>query len=404
MRQKASRQQSSKSALKEIVLPNSLKTRLAQGHPWVYADHIREDPSLRSGDWVQLRCGGWRGIGLWDARSPIALRVFSQSEQPNPAWVRRRVEAAWQAREIVRSQQDTNAYRWIYGESDGLPGVVVDLYGDYAVIQTYADSLAVVVPWVVDALKATTSLRGIVERVRSTNEEEGERVRLRWGQMPPADLKVREHGLQFVANLFDGQKTGLFLDHRENRNYIRQRAKGLTVLNCFAYSGAFSVYAGMGGAKHVTSCDIAPGAMKDAEQNWRLNGLDPKRHEIVVADCFELLSRYASEGRNFDLIILDPPSFARSKQNMYAAMRAYTRLNTLALRCLKPGGWLASASCTSQVSPENFREILAQAAADAHKRLLIQHDAAHAPDHPVAAHFPEGRYLKFIYAAVQELP
>lgn len=399
MRQRSARQRST--YLPELVLSSQLKNRLTQGHPWVYADHVRDAADIRSGTWVRVRSGNWSAIGLWDARSPIAVRVFSQYHVPDKAWVRERIEIAWQLRQPLRASGNTTAYRWVYGESDGIPGVVVDLYGSYAVITTYAESLSVIVPWVVDALHVTAPLTGIVERVRTEEDDRTERIRLHWGSLPPKELIVQEHGLTFKANLFEGQKTGLFLDHRENRQYIRSWAQGREVLNCFAYTGAFSIYAAAGGAKHVVSCDVAAGAMADAQANWSLNGLRTEQHELVVEDCFDVLARYAQEGRSFDLIILDPPSFARSKQNMYAAVRAYTRLNTLALRCLRPGGLLATASCTSQVSHEAFRELLANAAAQAQRHMLILHDAGQPLDHPVAAHFPEGRYLKFILASVQ---
>jgi 23S rRNA (cytosine1962-C5)-methyltransferase len=174
------------------------------------------------------------------------------------------------------------------------------------------------------------------------------------------------------------------------------------VLNCFAYTGAFSLYALRGGARTVVSADIGKGLAEATEANIKLNQLDARRHSFITGDCFELLARYAEEGQHFDLVILDPPSFAKSKQNRFAALRAYTKLNALAMRCVRPGGLLATASCTSQVSPEAFKELLAAAGASAGMRLQILHEAGQPLDHPTPAHFPEGRYLKFVVGRVIE--
>ncbi|MBC8161709.1 MAG: class I SAM-dependent rRNA methyltransferase [Roseiflexaceae bacterium] len=217
-----------------------------------------------------------------------------------------------------------------------------------------------------------------------------------WGAGPPHDLVIEEHGLRFEADLRGGQKTGLFLDHRENRRYIEGVSAERDVLNCFAYTGAFSLYALRGGARHVISNDIGKGLEASATSNISLSGLDGARHNFITEDCFTLLESYVKQRRQFDLVILDPPSFARNKQSRFAAVRAYTRLNTLALRCLRPGGLLASASCTSQVGSEAFKETLAAAGAQAGRRLQIIHEVGQPLDHPVPPAFPEGRYLKFV--------
>lgn len=403
--------------LPEVSVQPGLKTRLAQGHPWVYRNQVNTQTHLPSGTWVRLRCGTFSAVGLWDASSPIAVRIFSRQAIPDGEWVRERVSEAWAARTRIRAT-DTNAYRWIYGEGDGLPGIVVDRYGDYAVVQTYAESVATLVPLVVPALTGCDrTLRGIVTRGsgawRHTDAETTYRDSLAndaqphsttrnptlhclWGELPPADLVVQEHGLYFRANLYVGQKTGLFLDQRENRRTVESWAAGRSVLNCFAYTGGFSLYAVRGGATEVVSCDSAREAADDAAVNFGLNGWDADHYPFLVADCFDLLTRFSQQKRSFEMVILDPPSFARARSSRYAALRAYTRLNTLALRCVAPGGMLVSASCTSQVSPDMFRGMLADAAAQAGRRLLIVHEAGQPADHPVPASFPEGRYLKFI--------
>jgi 23S rRNA (cytosine1962-C5)-methyltransferase len=405
--------------LPELTIDPAIKGRLAAGHPWVYRNHVLSGQRLASGQWVRVRCGGLTAYGLWDARSPIAVRLFSRLAPPDAPWAQERVWEAWEGRAGIRdAEPPTSAYRWIYGEGDGLPGLVADRYGDYALIQTYAESVAALVPLVAPAMRACDpELRGVALRERPGEDDpaagedraeaaEGGQPRLRalWGEMPPEALVVQEHGLYFHADLYRGQKTGLFLDHRENRRMVEGLAAGRSVLNCFAYTGGFSLYALRGGAASVESADIGRGLAEATAANIALNGLDGRRHRFVTEDCFTLLDGYAKAGRRFDIVILDPPSFARQKRSLHAALRAYTRINTLALRCLEPGGLLVTASCTSQVGPEQFRATLADAAGQARARLQIVHEAGQPADHPVPAGFPEGRYLKFVVARAPPLP
>jgi 23S rRNA (cytosine1962-C5)-methyltransferase len=376
-----------------IHLPRELIRRLRQGHPWVYRDRLPADPGIDSGTWVRVRCGGFEGYGLWDAQSPIAVRLFSRIQVPDVAWMMERIRQAWELREPLR-QQGTSAYRWLYGEGDGVPGVVVDLYGDYAVIELYADALLAVLDWVRAGLLACAKLKGILLR--------GERVTSLWGRLPNHELVVVENGLRLYVDLVAGQKTGLYLDQRENRHYLEPWCAGKRVLNCFAYTGAFSLYAIRGGAIEATGVDIASLLASERARNLELNGFAPDLHPFVVADCFDLLQQYADRGAQYDLVIVDPPSLARARKSRFAAQRAYAHLNQAAMRCVAPGGLLATASCTSQVSPHAFREALGDAAGKAERRFLMLHEAGHAIDHPVPAHFPEGRYLKFVLGQVME--
>jgi 23S rRNA (cytosine1962-C5)-methyltransferase len=410
--------------IRDIQLPVSLKDRLVQGHPWVYRNHLPPNLRMPAGSWARARCGGWSGYGLWDDAGPIALRIFSERQAPDAQWLRERVWQAWELRAPLRDA-GVSAYRWLFGEGDGLPGLTVDLYGDWAVVQVYMSGASTLIEWLVGALNEIASPRGIVLRSRNVDEKlsGGDRETGRQGdkethpqvissspallvtlsgEEPPPDLVVEEYGLRFHADLRVGQKTGLFLDHRENRRFVESLSYGREVLNCFAYTGAFSLYALRGGARSAVSADIGKGLAAAADANIALNRLDARRHSFVTGDCFDLLARYADEGRDFDMVILDPPSFAKSKQSRYAALRAYTRLNTLALRCVRPGGLLATASCTSQVGPEVFKELLAAAGAGAGRRLQIIHEAGQPLDHPAPAHFPEGRYLKFVVGRVQD--
>ena len=380
-----------------LTLSGDLEPALRSGHPWVYRNHLPRH-TLRTGAWVRVQAGKAEAYGLYDDDGVVALRLFGHvSGQGAPGelnireLISRRVEEALTLRENV-SSPDTDSYRLLYGEGDFLPGITVDRYGRYAALRTYAESVKTLVPEVVRALNHL-KLRGVV-----TKTAEGlEALR---GELPPPELTVRENGLKLLANLYSGQKTGLFLDHRDNRRTLGHLSAGKRVLNLFSYTGAFSLYAVRGGASNVTSVDIAPAATEDARRNFALNGFDPDAHTFVSADVFTLLADLTAKGERFDVVVLDPPSFAKNKNSRHAALRAYGKLNAQAFRCVTPGGLLATASCTSQVSPEAFREVLRDAAATAGVRAQIVHEAGHAPDHPVPVSFPEGRYLKFVVARV----
>jgi 23S rRNA (cytosine1962-C5)-methyltransferase len=385
--------------LPDIVVPTALKEQLTAGHPWVYRTHVPPDLYFPAGSWVRVRCGAWSGYGLWDAESPIAVRIFSTRQRPDPEWVEARVASAWQLREPLRRAGHT-AYRWLFGEGDGLPGITVDRYGDAAVVLVYLNGADTLVEWVIEAMQRVAPLQNVVVRGRRNDDDEA----TLHATARSSPTIVSEHGLRFQVELATGQKSGLFLDHRENRKTIETWSAGRDVLNCFAYTGGFSLYALRGGASSVVSTDIGKGLADATNANIALNRLlDSNRHQFVTADCFELLNDYAAQGRTFDLVILDPPSFAKRREQRYAALRAYTRLNTLALQCVAPNGLLATASCTSQVGPEAFREILGTAATAAQRRVQIIHEAGQPLDHPVPAHFLEGRYLKFLLAHVGPL-
>lgn len=402
-----------------VVAAPAIRRSLAQGHPWVYRDQIvplkgrAAPPRFPSGTWVRVLSGPFEGVGLWDAEGAIAVRLFAAGDVPDEAWLTERLRAAFDLRAPIRDWappgRETTAYRWVFGESDGLPGVVVDLYDRWAAVELYSRGLDALLEPLLAALRSVVPLEGIVLRRGGARGDEGPvQAETVWGRRPPGDLTIRENGLSFYVDLLRGQKTGFFLDHRDNRATIEHwcgagwPSGGAEVLNAFSYTGAFSVYALRGGAAHVTGVDIAPASAPETRRNLELNGLDASRCENIVADCFEWLAHAARQGRRFDVVIIDPPSLARDKAGRHAAARAYTRLNALGMQVLRPGGILATASCTSQVSPELFREALAAAAAQAGRRLLMLHEAGHALDHPIPAHFPEARYLKFVLGRVFE--
>lgn len=382
------------------MLPAHLANALVAGHPWVYRNHVPGSVALPSGSWVRVRAGHFEAHALWDATSPIALRIFSRTAPPDVAFFRARVRDALLLRAPLRAQ-GTTAFRLLYGEGDGVPGVTVDVYGNFAVLVTYADSLQAVVPSIVAALNAELALEGVIHKA-SRREAQEQRWVLLSGREPPERVAVREHSVQLWADLHAGQKTGLFLDHRDNRAYVRSVAQSRRMLNLFAYTGAFSVYAALGGAERTTSVDIAPAAVAAARDNFSLNQLDPAAHELVVADVFDYLQA-TRPLRKFDLVVCDPPSFAASRDKQFAAQRAYVKLNALGLAVTEPGGLYAAASCTAQVSPEAFREALSLSAERAKVRFQIVHDVGQPLDHPVFAGHPEGRYLKFVVGRVLPL-
>jgi 23S rRNA (cytosine1962-C5)-methyltransferase len=222
------------------------------------------------------------------------------------------------------------------------------------------------------------------------------------GERPPDDLVISECGLRYYADLETGQKTGLFLDQRENRQTLSRFVGHGALLNLFAYTGGFSVVAVSRGARRATNVDIAEPAIRRARQNFELNGFAPAEHEFIVEDCYDYLARAIERQSEFDVVVCDPPSLARNRAQLDAALSAYVLLNARAIRCTRLGGYFAAASCTSQLSPEGFRAMLGQAARRAARRLQILHEAGHAIDHPHLAAHPEGRYLKFIVARVLE--
>jgi 23S rRNA (cytosine1962-C5)-methyltransferase len=377
-----------------LVLAEELEARLDAGHPWIYRDHVPASFRAKAGDFVHVECGRFDAWALWDADSPIALRVFSRRQRPDAAWVKARIHEAWTLRQRLLPPR-TNAFRLLFGEGDGLPGIVVDVYAGFAIIVSYSSALTQVVSWVAEALAERSEIQGVCERVTRRKDRTSELRRIS-GLEPPEVVMIEEHGLCFEVDFEAGQKTGLFLDHRENRRYLRELSRGKSVLNLFAYTGAFSVSCAAGGATSVTSVDIAAPAIEAAARNVLHNALPAAVHEGVAADVFEFLEAAARSGRRWDLVIADPPSFASSRAELFGALRAYKKLHAASLTVLTPGGLYAGASCTAQVSPDAFRQTLAEGAARVGQRLTVVHEASHAPDHPYAAGHLEGRYLKFV--------
>lgn len=389
--------------LPRLDLSARLEAAIASGHPWIYKNHVPASFNAPAG-WVKVHSGKRIAFAIWDPQSQLALRIYSRDLLPDAAWVKQRVAAAALLRADLVADGKTTAFRLINGEGDLLPGVVVDYYEGYAVIVLDSPALGVLLPWLLDALTelsvAGIQIRGIVQRRRAkAMAAEEEKIQQLWGKPLPPRLVVCENGLRLRADLHSGQKTGLFLDHRDNRARIEACSQGRRVLNLFAYSGAFSVYAARGGASHVTSVDVAEAALDDARENFRLNGFDPEAHEFVSQDVFAYLED-PHNTQAFDLVIVDPPSFARRIDQVKQAKKAYGRLFTLAAARVSAGGYLALGSCTARISSGEFHSLAIQATQRAHTSLKIISETGHAVDHPVQRAHPEGRYLKFILGQI----
>ncbi|MEZ4448086.1 MAG: class I SAM-dependent rRNA methyltransferase [Nannocystaceae bacterium] len=409
-----------------VSVPERLVGHLLAGHPWLYADAVPTIPGVATGDFVALETPRRRplGVALYDGASPIALRVLSTrgDEHPGPALWRRRIADALALRRLALAGADdpgarrradpsqgplalgeTDAYRLIHGEGDRLPGVVVDVYAGHLALKLDTPAWMPHLQGLVAALEEVAAPRGIYFKGVAGQRRAGAPApgpeaapRVLSGAAPPDPVIVREHGMALQVSIQSGQKTGLFLDQRENRALIRRWARGREVLNLFSYTGGFSLAAALGGATRVTSVDTAAGAIAGARANFALSGLDLDEHEFVVGDAFAYLERCAAEERVFDLVIADPPSFAPRRQAVTKALRAYTRLHAQALAQVRPGGLFAASSCSSHITMDAFLGTLREAAARVRRPLRLLEVRGEPADHPSFLHFPEGRYLKFV--------
>ena len=392
----------------KIELARGLGRHLRAGHPWVFRKALERLPRVPAGSVVDLtEEGRFVARGYFDPHSPISVRVLTRDprESIDADFFTRRVQEALARRRALLDLTDTDSFRLVHGEGDGLPGVVVDLYGRHAVLKLYSAGLTPSRHLIVEALRtALPELQGVIGRdelARDDVEEDEGRAsgRMLFGPAAPELLTIRERGATFLVDAYRGQKTGFFLDQRENRYLMRRLARGRDVLNCFCYTGGFSVNAALGEARSVFSVDLDADAIALARENFARNGLAPERYDFLAADVFKLLASFKEEGRTFDLIILDPPAFAKSQRAVQAAIDGYASLNRQALALLRPGGLLATASCSARVSPEAFFDAIKEAGYKVGVDLALVEERYQPPDHPVRLQFREGRYLKFYVLA-----
>lgn len=390
-----------------LYLQAGREKSLLRRHPWVFSGAVeRIEGNPASGDTVQV-CDAQGGFLAWAAYNPqsqICARVWSWqgAEKIDADFMRLKISNALKARKDLKLDQQSNGMRLVHGESDGLPGLIVDQYADVLVVQLGSAGAERWRETFADVLQELCQPACIYERSDSDGRElEGLPVRnevLR-GKLS-AGLGITENGVRIGVDVAAGQKTGFYLDQRDNRAQIGELAEGREVLNCFCYTGGFSLYALRGGAKSVLSIDASQDALDMAQRNMALNGFDAERAEWDCADVFAALRKLRDQNRKFDLIILDPPKFAPTAAFAEKAARGYKDINLLGFKLLRPGGLLATYSCSGGISDDLFQKIIAGAALDAGVDAQIVSKVHAAADHPVLLSFPEGAYLKGLVVRV----
>ncbi len=383
---------------KAIILKPGREKPIRQGHPWVYSGAIYQvvgEPEMGETVLVRDSSGTILGKAAFSPASKIRARMWTwdAQEEVDDSFFRNKLRIAISLREKIGS----NAYRLVNAESDHLPGLVVDRYADALVLQSLTAGVEHWKETIARILQEETHARTLYERsdveVRAL-EGLTQHSGLLLGEEPEAPILIDEHGLQFKVDIRSGQKTGFYLDQRENRQKIIPYVQDCRVLNCFCFSGAFSAAAIKGGASQVISVDSSAEAVELARENCQLNFPEYTQHELVVADVFQYLREQREAGQQYDVIILDPPKFAPTRSMAQRAARGYKDINLLAMQLLNPGGRLVTFSCSGGISADFFQKILGGAAADAGRQVVIEERLFQSRDHTVCLHFPEGEYLK----------
>ena len=384
-----------------VILKPEKEKSLLRRHPWIFSGAIQHvDGMLVSGETVDVLSSNRQFLARasFSPHSQIRARVWTFADQiVDKEFFRSRIRSAIQARQESNVERQSNAYRLIYAESDNLPGLIVDRYDDVFVLQSLTAGSEFWKETIADILIEEMGVSTIYERSDAdVRELEGlePKVGILRGNLSSFLFPVTEHGLKFKVNLQSGHKTGFYLDQRVNRLRVRELAKDKDVLDCFCYTGGFTVNALAGGAQSVLSVDSSADALALCKENTNLNDLDLNRQSSLEGDVFHLLRKFRDEGRTFDMIVLDPPKFAPTAAHAARAARGYKDINLLAFKLLRPGGVLVTFSCSGGVDADFFQKIIAGAALDAGVDAQILQYLAQAADHPVALNFPEGAYLK----------
>jgi 23S rRNA (cytosine1962-C5)-methyltransferase len=394
--------------LDQVILKKGRAKPVLRRHPWIFSGAVaRIVGHPADGDLVQVRDAGgnFAAYGLLNRHSQIVVRLLSweQDQVPDTAFWRRRLERALAGRAALAADPATDAYRLVYAEADGLPGLIVDRYGDYLVVQFLVLGMDQRKDEIADLLIELAAPRGILERsdvpVRAKEGLPSTTGLLR-GTAPSDHLEVLENGHRFLVDLGGGQKTGFYLDQRLNRGWVSAYCAGQNVLDVFCYSGGFAVYAAAVGASDLTLLDSSTDALVLAQENLRLNGRDRSDDRFLAADAFQQLRDFRERGRTFDIAVLDPPKFAHTQADVQPASRGYKDINLLAIQLLRPGGILATFSCSGLVSADLFQKIVFGAALDAGRDVQILERLSQAPDHPILLTFPESEYLKGLICRV----
>jgi 23S rRNA (cytosine1962-C5)-methyltransferase len=390
-----------------IVLKSGRERPILRRHPWVFSGSIAEvhgEPA--AGDTVDIYGSdhAWLARGAYSPHSQIRVRIWTWDPEVevNEVFIRDRILDAITTRETLCEDPAITAYREIHAESDHLPGLIVDRYGAFRVVQFLSQGVERHRETIIGSLAQDPGLEGIYERSDTdVRQLEGlsPQVGLLWGREPPQRLQIQEHDLQLWVDIRQGHKTGFYLDQRKNRQEIRSWIKG-DVLDAFCYTGSFTLSALRAGAERVVSVDTSSQALALAVENLKLNHVELSKTEQVEMDVFHHLRTYRDSRRTFDVIILDPPKFAATSSQAEKAARGYKDINLLAFKLLRPGGVLITFSCSGGISQELFHKIIADAALDADVDASVLAILGQAQDHPVHVHFPEGRYLKGLICRV----
>jgi len=386
----------------EIKLKKGKEKAVYQHHPWVFSgalDKVKGKP--QNGDVVRVvdANGEFLAYGYYNGQSRVAIRLIEWNEEItiDADWYEQRIKTAIGGRSHLLKGKNTTASRLIFSEADFLPGLIVDRYGDFLSVQILSSGIEKAKNIVINALVKLLQPKGIFDRSDATaRSHEGITAEngLLWGENPSEFIEVKENGIKYHINIAEGQKSGFYCDQRDNRKILASYTKNRTVLDCFSYSGGFSLNALAQGAAEVTSVDSSALAIETLKQNIILNGFDAGKHTAIQSDVNKQLRQFNDEGKKFDVVVLDPPKYAPSRSALDRAARAYKDLNRRGLMLLESGGLLATFSCSGAVDIETFKQIIAWAALDAGKEVQIIYQFCQPEDHPVRLSFPEGEYLK----------
>lgn len=384
------------------MLAKGREKSLLRRHPWVFSGAVaRMEGKAAPGETIDIvdHQGKWLARAALSPASQIRARVwtFDPSETIDIAFFTRRLTQAQQWRDWLAKKDGLNSYRLIAGESDGLPGVTIDRFGNFLVLQLLSAGAEYQRPALVSALQACYPECSIYDRSDvAVRKKEGMELAQGpvSGELPPDLLAIEEHGMKLLVDIKGGHKTGYYLDQRDSRFATRRYVEDKRVLNCFSYTGGFAVSALMGGCRQVISVDTSQDALDVAKQNVELNQLDLSKAEFVRDDVFKLLRKYRDQGETFDVIVMDPPKFVENKSQLHGACRGYKDINMLAIQLLNPGGILLTFSCSGLMTTDLFQKIVADAATDAGRDVQFIEQFRQAADHPVIASYPEGLYLK----------
>ena len=387
-----------------VVLKAEKDKPIRAFHPWIFSGAIDlVDDDFKAGDLVKVLSHQeqFLGIGYLNPRSQIAVRMLTfRDETIDASFFIRRFEEAKQLRTAFIPPK-TDAYRVIHSEGDFLAGLIVDRYGDFLVAQFLTAGMDRLKPIVIQALEQVFPAKGIYERDDpDARQLEGlqETLAVLRGEEPPDFVEITENGNRFIADIKHGQKTGFFFDQKENRKKVAALAKGKRMLDCFSYSGGFSIYAANAGAASITTVESQARALNTLKTNFELNGLSGEAYQFVCEDVFEFLRK---ETAIYDLIVLDPPAFCKNKNQINQAARGYKDINLFAMKRMAPGGILFTSSCSSFIDPDLFQKIVFGAAKDATRNVQIIEKTSHPYDHPINIYHPEGEYLKGLFLRVQ---